>query len=144
MFMGTYAYALDPKGRLFIPAKLRGKNERTIQQYVITQGLEECLYLYERKVFVGLSGKLAELPVQNQSDARAFRRLFLAGAGEATLDPMGRLLLPKGLIRYARIRREVSIVGAGERIELWAQERWARYVRQTRTTFHRMGSQLNI
>lgn len=144
MFMGTYTYALDPKGRLFIPAKLRGQHDRTRERFVITQGLEECLYIYPRAVFMGLSGKLAELPLQNQSDARAFRRLFLAGAGEADLDPMGRLLVPKGLIQYARIRRDVAIVGAGERIELWAQERWNHYVSQTRKTFQRMGSQLNI
>ncbi len=144
MFMGTYIYALDPKGRLFIPAKLRVQNDRTIERFVIAQGLEDCLYLYERKVFMDLSGRLSELGLKNQKDARAFRRLFLAGASEADLDPMGRLLIPKGLLKYARIRKEAAIVGVGERIEIWAREVWGRYAQQVGKVFHRIGDTLNV
>lgn len=144
MFLGTYSYALDPKGRLFIPAKLRVQNDRTIERFVVTQGLEGCLYLYERNVFLDFSARLSELPVKKQSDGRAFRRLFLAGASESDLDPMGRLLIPKHLTAYARIRKETSIIGVGERIEIWAKETWNRYALRVGKIFHQIGDQLNI
>jgi len=144
MFMGTYTYALDDKGRLFLPARLRVQEERSAERYVITQGMEGCLYLYERRVFLDLSRKLSELPLPKQTEARAFRRLFLAGAAESDLDPQGRLLLPKGLIQYAGIRKDITIIGVGDHIELWAKERWSAYLKRAGRTFHRIGDKLNI
>jgi len=143
LFLGTYEHAIDPKGRLFIPAKLREAGAPS-PSFVLTRGLEECLYLYERKKFDEVISKLASLPVKNHQDGRAFKRMLLAGAQEVAHDEMGRVLLPRTLIEYAGLKKDVSILGVGERIELWSSEKWRRYSKGAETTFHRMGRQLEI
>src|SRR5688572_26923930 len=115
MFLGTYEYTVDEKGRLFLPAKLRGDNVKT---FVLTKGLESCLYLYESDLFHRvLVSKLGSMPVKNQRDGRAFKRLLLAGAQEVELDDMGRILIPRPLLDYAQLKKDISILGVGERIE---------------------------
>ena len=143
MFLGTYEHAIDPKGRLFIPAKLREAGAPS-PSFVLTRGLEECLYLYERKKFDEVISKLASLQVKNQQDGRAFKRMLLAGAQEVAHDEMGRILLSRPLIDYAGLKKDISILGVGERIELWSTEKWRRYSKGAETTFHRMGRQLEI
>ena len=145
MFLGTYEYTIDPKGRLFIPAKLREQNGATQNNFVITRGLEQCLYLYDKKSFHEvLSTRLTNLPVKNQQDARAFKRLLLAGAHDVSLDDNGRLLIAKPLLEYAGFKKDISILGVGERIELWSLQRWESYSRQAASTFKRMGKELEI
>lgn len=139
MLLGSYEHAIDDKGRLFIPAKLRGGNG-----YVLTRGLEACLYLYEPNRFQDVMTRLGSLPVKNQQDGRAFKRLLLAGAQELSVDEMGRVLVPKNLLEYAHVRKQVAILGVGERIELWSAEMWATYSRKAAGTFQRLGKQLEI
>jgi MraZ protein len=143
VFLGTFEHGIDAKGRLFLPAKLREAGAPS-PSFVVTRGLEECLYIYERKKFDEVIAKLATLPVKNQQDGRAFKRMLLAGAQEVAHDEMGRLLLPRPLIEYAGLKKDVSILGVGERIELWATEKWKSYSRKAETTFHRMGRELEI
>lgn len=142
MFLGTYEHAIDDKGRLFIPAKLRGANGDV--GYVLTRGLEACLYLYEPSRFQDVVSRLGSLPVKNQQDGRAFKRLLLAGAQEVAVDEMGRVLVPKGLLEHAGVKKQVAILGVGERIELWSAETWAGYSRRAAGTFQRLGKQLEI
>lgn len=145
MVLGTYEYTIDPKGRLFIPARLREEDPWKQGRYVITQGLERCLYLYDVSAFHGnLLEKLKTLPVKNQQDARAFKRMLLAGAQEVTLDDMGRILIAKPLVEYADLKKDVSILGVGERIELWSTPKWAAYTKMATTTFQRLGKSLEI
>lgn len=143
MFLGTYEHGIDAKGRLFIPAKLREAGAPS-PSFIVTRGLEECLYLYERKKFDEVISKLSSLPVKNQQDGRAFKRMLLAGAQEVAHDEMGRILLPRALMDYAGLKGDVSILGVGERIEIWASDKWKRYSKSAETTFHRMGRQLEI
>jgi MraZ protein len=143
LFLGTYSYTIDPKGRLFIPAKLRGDNGRGTK-FILTQGLERCLYLYEPDAFQNVISKLGNLPVKNQQDGRAFKRLLLAGAQEVELDEMGRILIPKNLLEYADLKKEASILGVGVRIELWAGKKWNSYSQKAQPTFQRLGKHLEI
>jgi MraZ protein len=144
MFLGTYEHSIDAKGRLFIPAKLRVDNA-TETRFILTQGLENCLYIYQPTVFNDiLTNKLSSIPVKNQQDARAFKRMLLAGAQDVSLDDMGRLLLPRPLIEHAGLKKDISILGVGERIELWSAERWKAYSRKASQTFSRLGRQLEI
>ena len=142
MLLGTYEHAIDEKGRLFLPAKLR--NGHSGDGYVLTRGLETCLYLYEPDRFQSVVAKLGALPLKNQQDARAFKRLLLAGAQEVAVDEMGRILVPKPLLDHARVKKQVAILGVGERIELWAAEAWGGYSRKAAGTFQRLGKQLEI
>lgn len=145
MFLGTYAYTIDQKGRLFLPAKLREGESSKGGSFVVTRGLEMCLYIYETEIFHGpLLKRLENLPVKNQQDGRAFKRLLLAGAQEVELDDMGRVVIPKPLIDYAGLKKDVIILGVGERIELWAAARWNAYSKKASGTFQKMGKHLEI
>ena len=145
MFLGTYDYTLDAKARLFIPAKLRRSNEPDGGKYILTKGLEGCLYLYDPSVFQRVVlGRLENMPVKNKQDARAFKRLLLAGAQDVGLDDMGRILLPKGLVAHAGMKKDVTILGVGERIELWSSSKWTAYNKKASATFEKLGKQLEI
>ncbi|MCB4756013.1 MAG: division/cell wall cluster transcriptional repressor MraZ [Elusimicrobia bacterium] len=145
MFLGTYAHSIDDKGRLFIPAKLREQSLSKESKFILTQGLESCLYLFDPDTFhQQLASKLDVLPVKNQKDGRAFKRLLLAGAQEAPLDEMGRILVSKAMMEYAGLKKEVSILGVGQRIELWSTPQWQKYNRQALATFRRLGRHLEI
>jgi MraZ protein len=145
MFLGTYQHTVDPKGRLFIPAKLREQKESSDGRFVLTQGLEACLYLYDAQTFhKNLSGKISNIPVKNQQDARAFKRLLLAGAQDVELDDLGRLLISKPMMDFSGMKRDVSILGVGERIELWSTARWNTYNKKAASTFQRLGKHLEI
>ena len=135
---------MDPKGRLFIPAKLRDGDSIKDGKFVVTRGLEMCLYLFDASMFDSVLKRLENLPVKNQQDGRAFKRLLLAGAQELELDDMGRVLLPKHLSDYAGLTKDVSILGVGARVELWATSRWNQYSRKASSTFQKMGKHLEI
>ncbi len=145
MFLGTYQHGVDAKGRLFIPAKLREHKESSDGKFVLTKGLEDCLYLYDAKTFhQNLLGKMQSIPVKDQRDARAFKRLLLAGAQDVELDDLGRILIVKPMMDYAAIKKDVSILGVGERIELWSAQKWAVYNKKAASTFERLGKHLEI
>lgn len=145
MFLGTYHHTIDPKGRLFIPAKFRDENGNKLGSFILTHGLENCLYLFTPTNFHQILGsKLTSLPLKNKQDARAFKRLLLAGAQEVGLDDLGRILVPKTMIQSSGIKKDVSVLGVGERIELWSRPRWETYQKRASVTFQRLGRQLEI
>ncbi len=123
MFLGEYQHAIDAKGRLIIPARLR---EGLGDRFIVTKGLDRCLFVFPLAEFEALSEKLRGLGM-GSSAARAFNRLFFSGATECELDPQGRVLLPANLREYAGIARDCVIVGVENRVEIWAAERWAEY-----------------
>ena len=142
MFLGTFEHAIDSKGRLFLPAKFRGESAIT---YIVTRGLESCLYLYDAKDFqTSVLGKLQTLPAKSQEEARAFRRVLLAGAQEVTPDDAGRILIPRPLVEHAGLSKDVAILGVGERVELWSAARWASYSRSAAAKFQNVGRRLEI
>ena len=145
MFLGTYEHAIDPKGRLFIPVKLREATGTSLKKFILTKGLENCLYLFEPSTFQNvLVSKLGTMPVKNQQDGRAFKRLLLAGAHDVESDDMGRILIARPLIEFAGLRKSVSILGVGERIELWSKEKWIQYNKKASATFQKLGKHLEI
>ena len=111
----------------------------------MTKGLESCLYLYIPSVFQKIVlSRLENIPVKNQQDARAFKRLLLAGAQEVSLDETGRVLIPRTLMDFAGFKKSVTILGVGERMELWSSTKWLSYNKKAATTFQRLGKQLEI
>jgi MraZ protein len=123
MFLGEYTYSIDEKKRLAIPAKFRGALGK---KAVITRGLDNCLFLYSWKDWEELAGKLNNLPLA-QADARGFARLMLAGAMEADLDKLGRILVPDYLKGYASLDKKTVIAGIYNRIEIWDEQKWETY-----------------
>ncbi len=120
MFMSQYNHTIDAKGRVIIPAKFR---EKLGDSFVITKGLDGCLYGYAEAEWKNFEEKLATLPITNR-DSRQFTRFFLAGAAECELDKQGRILIPSVLREFAGLEKDVVLVGVASKIEIWSKERW--------------------
>lgn len=120
MFMGEYNHTVDAKGRLIVPSKFR---EQLGDEFVVTKGLDGCLFVYENTEWKALEEKLHALPLTN-ANARKFSRFFLAGATSCEVDKQGRILLPAVLRDFAGIEKDAVLVGVGSRIEIWAKDRW--------------------
>ena len=118
--MGEYNYTIDTKGRLIIPSKFR---EALGDEFVVTKGLDGCLFVYDNEEWQNFEGKLKTLPLTNK-DARQFVRFFLAGAAAVEVDKQGRILLPSVLREFAGLEKEVVLVGVASRVEIWSKEKW--------------------
>lgn len=120
MFIGEYHHSIDDKGRLIIPSKFR---EELGEKFIITRGIENCLFAYSEESWNKIVNKLETLPF-TKKDARQFVRFFLSGASEAEFDKQGRINVTSPLVTYANIKKECVVIGAGERIEIWSKESW--------------------
>lgn len=120
MFMGEYNHTIDAKGRLIIPSKFR---EVLGDTFVVTKGLDGCLFVYDNEEWNAFEEKLKALPITNK-EARQFVRFFLAGAAEVEVDKQGRILVPNILREFAQISKDVVLIGVASRIEIWSKERF--------------------
>jgi len=127
MLIGEYKHNLDPKKRLAVPAKLR---KDLGERAVLTRGLDNCLFLYPAVEFQKLTERLAQLPT-GKSDIRSLVRSLLAGATEVELDGLGRILIPDYLKNHADLKRRVVIAGVYNRLEIWDEERWESYKKES-------------
>ena len=118
--MGEYNHTIDAKGRLIIPSKFR---ETLGDEFVVTKGLDGCLFVYDNAEWSAFEEKLKSLPLTNK-DARQFVRFFLAGATLAEVDKQGRILVPANLREFAGLEKEVVLVGVASRVEIWSKVRW--------------------
>ena len=120
MFMGEYNHTIDAKGRLIVPSKFR---EQLGDEFVVTKGLDGCLFVYSNEEWKHIEEKFREIPLTTK-DARKFSRFFFAGAASCEVDKQGRILLPANLREYAGIEKEVVSVGVLSRVEIWSKDRW--------------------
>ena len=127
MFIGEYSHSLDSKNRMIIPAKLREELEG---RFIITKGLDGCLYVYPLDEWKQLAEKLKALPLTNKN-ARDFVRFFFSGASEIEVDKQGRGLIPQNLIEYAGITKDIISIGVLTKVEIWSRERWEQYNSET-------------
>ncbi|MGO5075847.1 division/cell wall cluster transcriptional repressor MraZ [Clostridium sporogenes] len=123
MFIGEYNHSLDTKNRIIIPAKFR---EELGKNFVLTKGLDGCLYVYPKSQWEVLQKKLETLPLTNKN-ARAFVRFFFSGAHELEIDKQGRTLIPQNLLEYGQIQKEIVSIGVSNRIEIWSKDKWDEY-----------------
>lgn len=123
MFIGEYQHNIDSKGRIIIPSKFR---EELGENFVVTKGLDGCLFIYSSEEWKNFEEKLSSLPLTSK-DARAFVRFFFAGATECEFDKQGRILIPSNLRDYGNIIKEAIIIGVSNRLEIWSKERWLNY-----------------
>ena len=123
MFIGEYEHSVDAKGRVIMPAKLR---EDIGEKFIVTKGLDGCLFAYSITEWTNFEEKLKTLPLTNKN-ARDFVRFFLSGAVECEIDKQGRFLIPGNLRTYATLEKEIIIIGVGTRIEIWNREEWKKY-----------------
>ena len=123
MFIGEYQHTIDSKGRVILPAKFR---EELGETFVVTKGLDHCLFVYPNEEWSNLEKKLRTLPLTSK-DARAFIRFFFAGAAECGVDKQGRILIPANLRQHADLNKELAIIGVSTRIEIWDRDAWDAY-----------------
>ncbi|MBS4540094.1 division/cell wall cluster transcriptional repressor MraZ [Clostridium sp. D2Q-11] len=123
MFIGEYNHSIDKKGRIIIPAKFR---ENLGTSFILTKGLDNCLFVYPLEEWNILENKLKTLPL-TRKDARAFVRFFFSGATECELDKQGRILIPSNLRDHAKLDKETTIIGVSNRVEIWSSSEWEDY-----------------
>ena len=124
MFLGTYEPKLDDKGRFILPAKFR---DQLADGLVVTRGQERCLYVFPMNEFQEVYEKMRRAPMTSK-EIRNYQRVFLSGAVDDTPDKQGRILVPSKLREYAGLERDLVVIGAGPRIEIWDMASWETFL----------------
>lgn len=138
MFMGEFEHNIDDKGRIIVPAKFR---EGLGSKFVVTRGLDRCLFAYPLDEWKLLEEKLKKLPLTKR-DARAFTRFFFSGAIECELDRQGRINIPQNLRKYAELVKECTVIGVSNRIEFWSRDVWEDYFTESEESFAEIAENL--
>ncbi len=136
--MGEYQHTIDPKGRLIVPAKFR---EGLGEKFVATKGLDSCLFVYPNEEWKLLEQKLKSLPF-TRADARSFVRFFFSGATECEVDKQGRILIPANLREYAKLDKEVVLLGVSSRVEIWSKGLWENYSQEAEASYNEIAEKI--
>ncbi|UAJ78093.1 division/cell wall cluster transcriptional repressor MraZ [Leifsonia sp. ZF2019] len=131
MFLGTHAPKLDEKGRIILPAKFR---DELASGLVLTRGQEHCVYVFSQREFEALHEKIRQAPVTSKQ-ARDYLRVFLSGASAEVPDKQNRVTIPQALRSYAGLDRDLVVIGAGSRAEIWDAQAWETYLAEQESTF---------
>ncbi len=137
MFMGQYNHAIDDKGRLTIPSKMRNDLG---SEFIITRGLDGCLFVYPKCEWENIINKYKELP--NTKDARNFMRFFLSGATTLELDKVGRINIPTNLIDFANLDKDCVIIGVNEHLEIWNKKSFDDFINTNIESFSDIADKL--
>ncbi|MBO4208988.1 division/cell wall cluster transcriptional repressor MraZ [Micromonospora echinofusca] len=131
MFLGTHTPRLDDKGRLILPAKFRDELAGGV---VITKGQEHCLYVFPMPEFQRIAEQLHAQPMTSKA-ARAYNRVFFASAHDEVPDKQGRVTIPVHLRQYAELDRDLVVIGASTRVEIWDRQKWETYLAESEDDF---------
>lgn len=131
MFMGEFQHNIDAKGRLIVPAKFR---EQLGEKFVVTRGMDGCLFGYPMSEWEQLEEKLKEMPLAKK-DARTFVRFFYSAATECEIDKQGRINIPGTLRTHAFLEKGCVIIGVSNRIEIWNETKWQEFSNEAEENF---------
>ena len=138
MLMGEFHHNIDEKGRLVIPTKYRMELG---ESFVLTRGLEKCLYAYSQTEWNNLVTKLNELPF-NKKDARTFNRAFFSGATVCEFDKSGRINITSPLAKYADLQKSCVIIGVNDRLEIWDEDLFNNFLNETNKNMEQIAENL--
>ncbi len=138
MFIGEYHHNIDDKGRLIVPSKFRSELG---EQFIITRGLDKCIFIYSMTEWNNIINKLKSLPF-TKKDARNFMRFFLSGATVCEFDKQGRISITSPLVHYANLNHECVIIGVNERLEIWAKESFDEFLTTNEEEFSEISEHL--
>ncbi|MFA5410995.1 MAG: division/cell wall cluster transcriptional repressor MraZ [Candidatus Omnitrophota bacterium] len=142
MFYGEYLHSIDRKGRLILPAKFREVAKANfIEKFFVTRGLDKCLFMFSEEEWKAQESKFKAISFTKQQ-SRTFNRLYFSGAVEMIPDKQGRVLLPQYLKDFAEIKKDVTIVGVSNRIEIWAKDKWQGFYGNSRQSFEEIAEKL--
>jgi MraZ protein len=131
MFMGEFQHNIDAKGRLIVPAKFR---DQLGEKFVVTRGMDGCLFGYPMSEWEQLEEKLKEMPLAKK-DARTFVRFFYSAATECEIDKQGRINIPAALRTHGSLEKACVIIGVSNRIEIWDEARWQEFSTEAEENF---------
>lgn len=140
MFMGEYHHSLDEKGRIIIPKNYR---EELGNSFIVTRGLENCLFIYAMTEWNKIVEKLKKLPF-TKKDARNFTRFFLSGATVVELDKQGRINIASPLMNYASLEKDCVVVGVNDRIEIWSKDKWENFFQENQDSLSDIAENLFV
>jgi MraZ protein len=132
VFLGTHEPKLDEKGRMTLPAKFR---DELAGGLVITRGQERCLNVWPRQQFAAITAGLGQGGSVTRKDLRDYQRVFLSGASDDVPDRQGRVTIPPLLRSYAGLDRDLAVIGAGDRVEVWDAGAWHTYLSEQEDSF---------
>lgn len=138
MLMGEFQHSIDSKGRLIVPAKFR---EELGDSFIVTRGLDGCLFGYPREEWMRVQEKLQALPLAKKQ-ARQFVRFFYSAATECSVDKQGRINLPQTLIEFADLEKACYLIGVSQRIEIWSQSRWESFAEEAEASYETIAEEM--
>ncbi len=142
MFYGEYLHSIDRKGRLILPAKFREvAKAHFVERFYLTRGLDNCLFMFAEEEWKAQENKFKSISF-TKSESRKFNRLYFSGAVEVSFDAQGRILLPQYLKDFAQIKKDVTIVGVSNRIEIWARDKWDEFYGNSKQSFEEIAEKL--
>lgn len=126
---GEYSYVMDPKNRIFVPARFRELLHKEDKDYfMLSTGLDRCIYLFLPSMWEELiAHNMENFRSENKEEERAFKRFFFSNAADAQLDEQGRILVPHTHKQFAGLKKNIMILGAGNKAEIWDAQNWSRY-----------------
>lgn len=138
MFIGAYRHTLDEKNRIIVPSRFRSILQG---RFIATRGLDGCLACYPTEEFEKYMNGLAAMPIEHK-EARKYIRIISSNAVECEIDKQGRVVLPQGLRDAARIDKEIVVVGANNRFEIWSASEFDRYEEETLPQYEQLAEGL--
>ncbi len=126
MLIGEYKHTIDGKSRISLPAKFRKEMGKKL---FVTYGLDHCLFVFTEKEWKAISNHLSEFSLL-QSDNRSFNRFMFGGAVEASVDSIGRILIPDHLKNWGSLKQKAVIIGVQNRLEIWSESSWNSYKKE--------------
>lgn len=138
MFQGEFQHGLDTKGRLILPVRIR---EELGTNFVITKGLDGCLYIFTPEAWQDFSDRLNQLPTSS-GNARRLKRHFIGSSQDCETDRQGRFLIPQVLRSFAGIDKEVTVLGVSDKIEIWGTERYEAYQNENEDSIEDIAGEL--
>jgi MraZ protein len=138
MLLGEYKHSIDNKGRLIVPAKFR---DDLGENFIVTRGLDGCLFGYPMEEWKQLETKLKQLPLAKK-ETRAFTRFLYSAATECSLDKQGRINLPNTLIGHASLEKTCVVIGVSDRIEIWSEDRWTTFAEDANESFEDIAEEM--
>lgn len=131
MFMGSFLYKMDNKGRVMIPPQFK---KELGDKFIITRGFENCLFLYSISEWERISSELSRIPLSSK-ESRYFLRIWFSSAVEIDIDGYGRILIPSDFRKFANLNREIFFIGVYNRVELWDCKMWENYRNSKEITY---------
>lgn len=138
MFFGTYTPKVDEKGRLILPAKFR---DQLAGGLMVTRGQEHCLYVWPQSEIDRITERLREAPVSNKA-TRDYVRMFSSASSDETPDRQGRITIPPALRQWASLDKDVVVIGAMNRLEIWDEAAWTVYSAEQEESFAELSDEV--